>query len=157
MPGRLVSNRYGGLASGHPRLDETFVIEHDAALEPAGVWHGAGHDEHVSHVLYLNAVIRIVAPANAFEMSISFHADELSPGVQEDLRIVFDAPNEVPGHGVCQSVRPNQHVHALDTLCEEYRGLACGIASADNHDLLSDAELRFHRRRGVINAGAREL
>ena len=63
MPGRLVSSRYGGRASGHfaareivrreirPRLDESLVVERDAAVQPPRVRHGAGHHEDVPDVV----------------------------------------------------------------------------------------------------------
>ena len=42
-------------------------------------------------------------------------------------------------------------------LREKHRRLARGIAAADDDDLLADAQLRLHRRRAVVHAGAFEL
>ena len=42
-------------------------------------------------------------------------------------------------------------------LREKHRGLARGVAAADDDDLLAGAELRLHRRRGVVHARAFEL
>lgn len=47
-------------------------------------------------------------------------------------------------------------MHALHCLCQEHGGLAGGIAAAGRYYLLADAELRLHRRRGIVDTRALE-
>ena len=105
------------------RLDEPFVVERDAPLEPACVRHGAGHDEHVADLMCLDAVIPVVAPGDALEMPVALQHDELCLRVQEKRRVVFDAANEIARHRVRQCLAANENVHAPGRLCKEHRSL----------------------------------
>ena len=168
-PGRLVSSRYGGRASGHPAaarssgdrsgpvLMNPLLVERDASIEPAGVRHGARHHEHVADVVRLDVARPIVAPPDAFEMPVAVQRDELRSRPQGDRRVLLDSANEIARHRVRQAVLADQEVDVPGRLREKHRGLARGVAAADDHDLLAGAQLRLHRRGGVVHARAFEL
>ena len=70
--------------------------------------------------------------------------------------ILLDAANQIARHRVGQARPAHQHVDAPRRRREEDGRLPGGIAAADDDDLLADAQLRLHRRRAVVDAGALE-
>ena len=90
-------------------------------------------------------------------MAVAVQGDDLGTGEQADCGVVFDAANEITRHRVCQAISADQHVHVFGGLREKHCGLPCRIAAADDDDLLGETQLRFHRRRAVVHAGAFEL
>ena len=88
-PGRLVSSRYGGRVSGQLRvdeivggevragLDEPFVIERDAAVEPVGVGRRAGHHEHVADVVALDRAVRLSRQRTRSRCELPFECHDL--------------------------------------------------------------------------------
>jgi hypothetical protein len=98
----------------------SLFIEHETSLEPAGVRHGPGHDEYVPNVVRLERIAPLVAPSDPFEMPVAFQSRHLCLRVQEDRRVVFDTPHEVPRHRLCQPIGANEDVHLFRGLCEEH-------------------------------------
>ena len=98
-----------------------------------------------------------VTALDALEMPNAVERHELGSRVNRNRRMVVDATYEVPRHRLCQGILANEQVDVPGGLREEHRGLAGGIASADDDDLLSDAQLRLHARGRVVHAGAFEL
>ena len=78
---------------------------------------------------------------------------DLRVRVQLDVRVALDAPDQVAGHAVGQAGRARQHMHARGCLRQEDGRLSRGVAAADDHDLLVPAQLRFHGRGAVVDAG----
>src|SRR5262252_3228513 len=97
----------------------------------------------------LDVARSLVAPTDALEPAVPFQPDNLRTGPQDDRWGLFDPPNQIAGHGVRESVAPDQHVDAACGLREKHGGLSGRIAAADDHDFLSQTELRFHGRRTV--------
>lgn len=50
--------------------DKTIRVERDAAVEPAGIWNGACHNEDMADVVQLDIPGLIVPPANTLEVII---------------------------------------------------------------------------------------
>src|SRR5207249_11896202 len=52
-------------------LDESARVEHDAAIEPAGIGDGTSHDEDVSDAMRLDDACPAIAPLDAIEMPLA--------------------------------------------------------------------------------------
>src|SRR5437588_12763345 len=74
-----------------------------------------------------------------------------------NLRIVIDAAYEIARHRFGKPVRSNQHGYINSVLREKHRRLTSRVPSTDDDHLLAFAELRFHRRCEVVDAGSIEL
>src|SRR6266550_4001292 len=139
-----------------PRLDESLLIERQAAGEPLRARLGPGHGEDVANLLLLHRSSATRAPRDLLNVSVPFQTHDLRARVQLDARMGFDAADEVARHGLRQAVTADEHVHPLRGLREEHGRLARGVCASDDSDLLIRAQLRLHRGGGVIHAGALE-
>src|SRR5467141_4108225 len=123
-------------------LDESLVIERQAAGEPLRAWLRSRHSEDVPNLFFLHRSASTRTPGDLFEMSVTFQTYDLRPRVQLDLWMCFDPADQVARHGLCETVATNEHVHALRGLREEHRRLARGVCPAHHGDLFVRAELR---------------
>src|SRR3989441_364511 len=139
------------------RLDEPLVIERDAPLQPVRAGHRARHGEDMPNAVRLEAPGLVVAPAHALEVTVALEAHDLRMRVADDSWMVLDAPDQVARHGVGQPRRANHHVHPPGGLGQERGGLARGVAGAHDDHFFTGAQLRLHKRGGVIHARALEL
>src|SRR6202022_4778583 len=85
-----------------------------------------------------------------------FEGDNLRTGPEVDRGVVLDPTNQISRHGFGESLRPDENMHALRGLRQEYGRLSRRVASAHDHDLLAAAQLRLDRRRAVIHPRAFE-
>ena len=138
------------------RLDEPLRIERQASGEPLRARLRSGHGEDVPDVLLLHGPAPPGTPRDVLQMTVSFEAHDLRALMELDPRMGFDATDQVTGHRLRQTVRSNQHVHALRGLRQEHRRLTRRVRAAHDGDLLAGAELCFHGRRGVVDARAFE-
>ena len=137
-------------------LHKSLVIKGNTSIEPARVGVRPGHHEHVADVVRLDVAGSLVAPPDPLEPSVPFQANNLGTGPQHDRWRLFDPANEIAGHGVRQSIFPDQHVDAACGLREKHRGLSGRIAAAHDHNLVTETELGFHGRGAVVDTGAFE-
>src|SRR5436309_1270838 len=91
-------------------LHKSLVIKGNTSIEPARVGVRPGHHEDVADVVRLDVAGSLVAPPDPLEPSVPFQANNLGTGPQHDRWRLFDPANEIAGHGVRQSIFPDQHV-----------------------------------------------
>ena len=99
----------------------------------------------------LDAPGLVVAPAHALEVTVPLEAHDLRVHVAGDGGMILDATDQVARHGVGQAAGADHHVHPPGGLGQEHGRLARGVAGAHDDHVLAGAELRFHKRRGVIH------
>jgi hypothetical protein len=71
--------------------------------------------------------------------------------------MLLDSPNQVARHRVRQAVLSNQEMDLRGRVREKHRRLARGVPSADDDDVLADAQLGLHSRSGIVHACSFEL
>lgn len=117
---------------------------------------GADHDEDVADRARFALSAAAVRPGHAAQQGIAIQLGDLGARMQGDLRRLVDALDEMVGHGVGEAVAADEDVHMRRGARQEHRRLAGGIAAADDDHFLAGAQIRFHRRRGVVDALALE-
>ena len=127
-------------------------VQNDAAVQPRGIGDRARHDEDMADAVSFDHARQLVAPADPFEPAAPLQADDLRPRVHFDRRIFLDASNQVTRHRPGEPWCANDHMDTPRRRCEKDRRLPRRVAAADDHDFLSDAELRLHRRGAVVDA-----
>src|SRR5207245_151218 len=78
-----------------PGLDETLLVERQAAAEPPGVRVRAGHGEDVPDVADLPVHGLRASPADALQPSVALEGLDLRVGPERDGRALVDATDEV--------------------------------------------------------------
>src|SRR5262245_66617297 len=98
----------------------------------------------MANVMRLDVARSLVAPPDPLEPTIPFQANNLGTVPQHDRWRLFDPTDEITGHRLRQSVFPDQQMDAGRRLREKHGRLSGRIATADDHNLLIQTELRFH-------------
>src|SRR5215472_3469299 len=144
---------WGQIGTG---LDEPLRVERNAVIEPVGIRHSAGHKEEVPDLVLLDLAGSTISPLNGVEVIVSFQGHDFCVRPQYDRGRRFDPAYQVTRHGLSQTGRPDDQMHALCCLCEKYGSLARGV-SASNHDhFFSAAQLRLHIGSAVVDARSLE-
>src|SRR5438876_9546600 len=97
---------------------------------------------------------RIEATPN---IELAFKPDHLGVEHQFDIRRGLNALDQVARHAGAKAAAADHHVNLAGVARQKHRGLPCGIAAADKHDLLLGAEPRLDRRGPVPDAAALEF
>src|SRR5258707_1980043 len=139
------------------RLDKPFVVDRDAPIQPIRVRYRTGHDENVLNAAGLGQTGLVVTQSHTLEMLISLERHDFRVRLQLNRWTLFDPSNQVPRHGLGETILSYEDVHTPSRGCEIHGRLACGVAASDNEHLLAGAELGFHLRGSIVNAGAFEL
>src|SRR5215831_6439621 len=136
--------------------NEPFIIECQTSSQPVGVRRGSGHYEYMADWMGLGcAAFRV--PGHTFQVGVALEPDDLRAVMYVDLRILFDALNQVARHCLRQAVRSHQYVHLSSSLGQEHRGLSRRITAADDDDFFMATQLRFKESRPIIHAQAFEV
>jgi hypothetical protein len=143
------------LAEVGSSFHEAVIIEHDAALEPAGIRLRSRHQEHVSDIACFGSPIA-TRPGDALQSIGAVELRELRLRMQADVRGLLDAANKVLRHALGQSVGAHQHVNVTTRAGEEDRRLACGITATDDYDILVGAEFGLQVSCGIVDAAAKK-
>ena len=151
-PGRDVSSRYGERSSGHraaarsscvksgPVLMKPFSSSVTRPVQPSSIRLGPGHQEYVPDFMRRDCA-RAVAPLHTFQMSASLESHDLGSRAELDRRSLLDAADQVARHALGKAVGPNEQMHSLRRLRQEYRCLTGRVGPSDDDDLIAAAEL----------------
>src|ERR1700676_5225412 len=121
---------------------KTGAVDGDAAaVEPAGGGIGADEQEQIVDVESAFFARKAAAPAHALKGATgrAFEADHLAVEHQLDIRRRLDALDQVLRHAGAEAAAADHHVNLAGMAREENRGLACGVAAADQDDVLVGA------------------
>src|SRR5216684_1637630 len=100
---------------------------------------------------------RAVDAMHALQVIVTLDRNDLTLRSHFDRRILFDAADEVARHAVGKLALPHHHDDPVGPIGQVDGGLPGRVTGANDHDRFPFAELRFHRRREVVDPGAVEL
>src|SRR6202035_5184833 len=124
---------------------EAAAVDRDAAaIEPVGGGIGADEQEQVADLGGVILAAQPAAPAHPLERSVfgAFQRDHLGVEDQFDIRRGLDALDQVARHAGAEAAAADDHVDLAGVARQKHRRLACGVAAADQHDLLLRAQPR---------------
>ena len=81
---------------------------------------------------------------------------DLTPDDDVDVGLRLDPLDQILGHGLVERPARDQR-YVPGTAGEKDRRLSCRISTPDKRDILAGAQVRFERRRPIMNRRALEL
>src|SRR3984885_7205113 len=142
------------------RDDKTGAIDlHAAALEPAGGRIGAHEQEKIAGIKPVFLGRKAAAPAHTFERTPlgALKSRNLGIEYQFNIRRRLDALDQIARHAGGKTAAADNHLNLAGMAGQEDRGLAGGIAAANQDDLLLGTQTRLDRGGPVPDTPAVEV
>src|SRR5262249_54270525 len=122
-------------------FDEARVVAYETSVEPGGGRLRARHDKNVTNLSLLDVSRRRVSPRQRLEMALANEVDDFRLGSDGNRWMRFESTNQIPRHALRECFRANEDVDMSRGAGEKHRRLSSGIASTDDNDLFTAAQL----------------